>query len=466
MSKIANMNFDATADVVVIGGGLAGCSAALSAAQAGADVLLLEKQPDCGGSTVLSGGFLAFAGTDMQEEHGVEDTNELIFKDLMDAGGGANDERLVRTYVEGQLDLYRWLCGLGIRFTDLEVGSGQSVPRGHITVTRTLIDTLRKAAEATGSVTVRYDTQAKELIRDGIDGPVVGVVAMSDGEPLRIGARNGVVLTSGGFSRSEDLLRNFAPNQAKALRIGGAGNTGDGLKMAWRLGAGLRDMGFVKGTFGTHPDTGPDRHELLLAYYVGAIMVNKNAKRFIDESLTYKVLGDACLEQPDQLAFQIWDQDIQDRSEDGVPLFDFKPALESGKLISADTLEELAAKCGLDPEALKATVERYNGDVEGGIDRDFGRDGLSNHHGRIRRIDRAPFYAYPSTSIVLATYCGLTIDENARVIDVMNRPIDRLYAAGEITGGFHGVTYMTGSSLGKAAFFGRLAGRNCAAAAA
>lgn len=449
------------ADVVVIGGGLAGFAAALSAAEAGADVVLLEKQPDFGGSTVLSGGFLAFAGTDMQEAAGVADSEALLMSDLMNAGGGANDERLVRAYVGGQAELYRWLVGHGVRFDALELGSGQSVPRGHITRTRDMIDALRAAAIATGRVRTLTGSAAGRLVREG--GRVRAVALAGEGDG-RIEARRGVVIASGGFSRSEDLLATFAPNQTAALRIGGAGNVGDGLRMAMQLGAGLADMGQIKGTFGTHPTTGSDRHELLLAYYAGAIIVNREGRRFVDESLTYKILGEACLKQPGHVAFQVWDQPIQDLSQEGVPLYDFVPALEAGKILRADTLEELARLCDIDPAALVRTVADYNADVPSGLDSAFGRDGLSNHHGALRPIATPPFYAYPSTSVVLATYCGLTIDPQAQVVDVFGEPIDGLYAAGEVTGGFHGVTYVTGSSLGKAAYFGRVAGRTAAGA--
>jgi fumarate reductase flavoprotein subunit len=134
--------------------------------------------------------------------------------------------------------------------------------------------------------------------------------------------------------------------------------------------------------------------------------------------------------------------------------------------VSAETPEELARRCGIDGAALAETLRRYNEGVDAGRDPEFGRDGLSNHTGALVRLDRPPFYAYPSTSVVLATYCGLTVTPEAEVLDVFAERIDRLYAAGEITGGFHGAAYMTGTSLGKAALFGRIAGRNAARRAA
>ena len=119
-----------------------------------------------------------------------------------------------------------------------------------------------------------------------------------------------------------------------------------------------------------------------------------------------------------------------------------------------------AGKIGIDPTALAATVQRYNDSVRNGVDEDFGRDGLSPHYGKLVTIETAPFYAYPSTRGIIATYCGLTVDPQTRVLDVFGEPIAGLFAAGELMGGFHGVAYMTGSSLGKCVIFGRIAGRN------
>jgi fumarate reductase flavoprotein subunit len=121
-------------------------------------------------------------------------------------------------------------------------------------------------------------------------------------------------------------------------------------------------------------------------------------------------------------------------------------------------------KIGIDAAQLATTVARYNGFVESGVDADFGRDGLSTHYGKLVKIERAPFYAYPSTSGIIATYCGLTVDADTRVLNVFGEPIAGLYAAGELMGGFHGISYMTGSALGKAVIFGRIAGRSAAAA--
>lgn len=275
-----------------------------------------------------------------------------------------------------------------------------------------------------------------------------------------------VVLATGGFSRSEEWLAAFAPAQRTALRIGGRGNTGDGLRIGMSLGANLRDMGHVKGTFGVHPSAGTEERLLIHPIFKGGIAVNLDGRRFVDESVSYKISGDACLRQRNGLAYQLFDAGIMALSIDGVTTSDFRGALASGHLIEAPTIAALATAIDIDPAVLSATLARYNADSAAGLDTQFGRDGLANHYGRLCTIDKPPFYAYLSTSAVLATYAGLAIDERARLVDVYGDVIAGVFAAGEVTGGFHGAAYMTGSSLGKSAVFGRIAGQESARLAA
>ncbi len=459
--------YDQTTDVLVIGGGLAGLCAAIEAAnnlsEAGAEVTLLEKLGECGGSSVLSGGLLAFAGTDMQQAAGISDCDTLLYDDLRRAGAQQNDEALVRAYVAHQMDAYAWLRKLGVQFNSVELAAGHSAPRAHSLRSQDFMTLMESRARDTGRIRIIFHAAAKRLLRAG-DGRVDGVDALIDGKETRIRARRGVVLAAGGFARNSDMVRLFAPHQLQCVVYCGVGCDGDGVRMAWALGAGLRDVAHIKGTFGFHPDTGKTsgRDWSKHSVYRGAILVNKHAQRYVDESKSYKLLGDAVLSQPDALAYQIFDQGVMDTSSDTAPLFKFKEALALGRLLTEPTLEALARRVGLDPSALEATVDRYNAFVCNGKDEDFGRTGLSSGYGKLVELKRGPWYAYPSTSGLIATYCGVTVDAEARVRNVFYEPIAGLFAAGEMTGGFHGVAYMTGSSLGKCVIFGRIAGRNAA----
>ncbi len=449
-----------TTDVIVVGAGLAGYCAALEAAAGGAHVLLLEKEAQVGGSSILSGGAMAFAGTDEQRERGIEDDSARLYDDLRRVGAYENDEGLLRIYVEQQLETYRWLKSRGAQFGSVELGGGQSIPRSNRVRPPQMLSALVVEAEGSGRIRLLPETAVERLVHNG--ARVAGVVCRSGAVLRALAADRGVVLTAGGFSRSETMLRTFAPLQAKAQRIGGPGNTGDVLRMAWALGADLRDMGHIKGTFGSHPQAGALENALVHAIYRGAIAVNRNGRRFVDESLSYKLLGDACLQQPGAVSWQIFDAPIMAQSVDGVVSSDFRGAQRLGRVVEAATLEALGATIGIDGATLAATVADYNANVASGRDPVYGRDGLANHYGRMVPIATPPFYAYASTSALLATYCGLAVDGKTRVLNVFGEPIAGLYAAGEITGGFHGVAYMTGSSLGKSAVFGRIAGRQAA----
>lgn len=448
-------------DVIVIGGGAAGWAAALSAAQNGASVILLEKLAESGGSSALSGGCLAFAGTDLQAAAGVTDSADTLFADLREVGQGVNDAALVRTYCDAQLGTYAWLKDAGVRFSPvIETASGQSVPRVHTVDPADMVRALKAVALATGRVEYRPSSPASELLRDGT-GRIKGV-RLADGSELS-GAR-AVVLASGGFAKNPDLLMHYAPQYAEAVFVAGAGSQGDGLRMGLDQGAGLADMDYVKGTFGKHPTDETNDHSLQ-AVYKGAIAVNQDGQRFVDESISYKLLGDAVMAQPWHTGYQIMDQGIFDTGDDRVRILDFGRRLEEGLFYVADSLADLARQIEIEPDVLEATVARYNGYVDAGHDPEFGRAHLVHKHGDLRRIETAPFYAYPSTAVVFGTYCGLTIDPQTRVLAADGAPIPGLYAAGEVTGGFHGAAYMTGSALGKAVVFGRIAGQTAAAAA-
>lgn len=443
-------------DVVVIGGGIAGLSAALAAAENGADTVLLEKRPLLGGSTAMSGDLFAFAGTDEQLAQGISDDPERLIRDLRDVGGERNDIRLLEAYGRHQAGVHRWMKAKGITFDVIKLGAGQSVARSHHTSIHEVLETFQAAFLDTGRGDILPDHRAVRLLDEG--SRVSGVVVESPGGRSRFDVRGGVVIATGGFSRSRELLEIFAPTQTGALPYGGLGNTGDGLRMAWRLGAGFRDMGYVSGTYGSHPETGPEQQELLCAFYLGAIIVNKAGQRFVDESLSYKVIGDACLRQPDGLGFQVFDSRVRAKSTPGVALNDIDFLEDKGRLFIADTVDELASAASIDGAELKDTIARYNDAVCLGRADEFGRDALCNHVGERSPITEPPFYAYPAKTLMTSTYCGLTVTPKAEVLDVEGSVIAGLYAAGEVTGGFHGIAPMTGASLGMGTAFGRIAG--------
>ncbi|MEU9245986.1 FAD-dependent oxidoreductase [Streptomyces sp. NPDC048385] len=446
--------------VLVLGGGLAGAAALLAAAQAGAYAVLLEKADTFGGSTVRSAGLSAFAGTDEQAEQGITDSVELLREDILTTGGHVNDPALVDLYCRRQLDTYRWLKGLGVHYGHIHAASGQSVPRSHPSDTTAMLRAVFTAAGRLGARLVP-GTGARRLLRE--DGRVVGAEVERDGRRQEVRA-DAVVLATGGFSRSRDMLARFAPQMKDALLAGGAENRGDGLLMAWQLGAGMRDLPYVKGTYGIYHEPHPGEDGTgILAVYKGAIAVDRAGHRFADESIPYKALGDASLARPTARTWQVFDATTMAETNDEVPIYDFGDRLRAGMLQTAGTIGELAARLGTEPGVLEATVAQYNDAIARGEPDPFGRVHLVGGVGERRPVDKPPFYAQLSGTVVLATYCGVTVDPAMRVLDAFGEPIPRLYAAGELVGGFHGAGYMTGTSIGKSAVFGRVAG-TCAAA--
>ncbi|MDO7836309.1 FAD-binding protein [Sphingobium sp. HBC34] len=224
-------------------------------------------------------------------------------------------------------------------------------------------------------------------------------------------------------------------------------------------------MGYVKGTFGmplsNYPEpslTAPEGMFLLMAIYRGAMAVNRDAKRFVNESLSYKEIGGACLAQPGGVAFQIFDESVMEQAQPIPSNMNFREALTRGIVHSAPTIAGLAATVGLDGAALEAAVARYNAMMEAGKDSDFGRTTIAGSVGKPLPLNRAPYYVLPCAVAVTGTFCGIRVDADSHVLDPYGQPLPGLFAAGEVTGGFHGASYMSGSALAKAAIFGRIAG--------
>lgn len=453
--------WDHTADVIIAGGGGGGLAAAAILAQHGNSVILLEKEVTTGGSSAICGGQIAFAGTDLQKAEGVKDSKELLVKDLLTVGQQVNSQALVEAYGNNQLEYYKWLKTIGAKFIKLSAGSGQSVPRGHIVNPGDHMKLLRKTAKDAGAKIMDM-TPAESLISDEKNQAIIGVAGKDRrGKELTFKANKGVILATGGFSRDKKLLGLFTPLMKNSAAICGLGCTGDGIRMAWAYGAGLADVSYVKGTFGFKPDAGSIA-DLAYVYYKGATLVNQEGKRFVNESISYKLLGDAASAQPGGYAYQIYDEPIRQIAlKDAIGAGNPSHVEEtSDAIVKADSIPDLARLIGIEPAVLEKTINEYNETVAKGSDPLFNRTALSGEYGKPVAIKTAPFYAFKSIAAVIGTYAGLTINAKAEVVDVYDNVIPGLYAVGEVTGGFHGAAYMTGSAFGKTQVFGLIAAKS------
>lgn len=458
--------WDETFDIVIIGAGGAGLAAADVAVDLGLKTIIIEKQPMIGGSSAICGGKWAVCGTDEQEKRGIQDSPEIFLDDMLKTGKHRNDPELVKAYIRESKVHYDFVTKvLNVHPIEVVAAAGMSVPRAHNFPPSQVLMALHDYA-VKKNADLRLNTKAERLIWDPAARKIAGVLVTSEnGKKHCIRARKGVLLAAGGFARNKDMLSKYVPLMVRARVNAGMGNIGDGIRMAQEFGADIADMPWIKATYGYRAD---GTRGNLQAYYGGAIIVNKAGKRFVDESLSYKLIGDAALAQDEGKSWQLLDEPLRQtrmkvRKSDWKELSVFDRGEETKHCFRGDTLEEVARKAGVDPKGLVETVRRYNENVEkSGTDPEFGRTSLTSGYGKLIKLEKGPFYLFPTTAVLIATYCGVRITPKAEVLDVFGEKIPNLYVAGEMTAGIHGAAYMTGSAWGKAMSFGRIAARSIA----
>lgn len=444
-------------DVVVIGGGVAGLFAAVEAAEMDASVVLIESQAEVGGSSRLSGGYVTLCETEL-----APGTRDELLEDLDDAHHHDSHFELSRVYTENSADTYYRLKDLGVEFVSTMQFSHMSQPWAHepggIGGGAELVLQLEKAAKRRG-VQILTSARARALVRNA-KGRVVGVSLLHDNITYTFSARKAVVLASGGFTRNLDLIRQYGrPDTEKITPLTGLGSLGDGLVMGTEVGA---DTAYLEiGVAPTGP-VDPALNTMSLVNYKGAILVNKDGRRFCRESDVYLDLSWAGLKQPDSLMIQVYDSAIrQDYMQ-----WQLAHVLGLCQEIKANTPEQLGAALnashGVDAEGLSRTIAAYNGYVDHGEDPEFGRTHCVGTAGALRKLATPPFYAAVLVPGTTHFNGGLLVNRNMQVIDKQGDIILGLYAAGEVTGGFHGAGYMSGSFLGSSLIFGRIAGKNAA----
>lgn len=459
--------WDETYDVVIIGAGGAGLAAATEAVKNKLSSIVIEKEPTLGGSSIICGGQWAVGGTDEQAARGIKDSDELFFNDMMTTGQHQNDPDVVKAYVKESKALYQWVTkSLGVKPVSVTLSGGMSVPRAHTFKPAEVLEAYRKFA-VNGGAKIMLRAKAERLLWDFEKNRIAGVRVTRRGKTINIQAKKGVVLAAGGFSRNPKMLKKYAPLLENAAVIAGTGTQGDGILMAQAYGADMIDTNYIKASYGftLKPTTIKD---MALTQFKGAILINKTGKRFVDESISYKVQADRAFAQPEGKSWMVFDDSIRKTAMKLDPLQDsilWKP-IDEGKcppyVFMGNTIEEAARKAGLDPKAVADTVKRYNSYVDSGKDPEFGRVGLASGKGKLVRIEKGPFFIFPSTGAMIGTYCGIKITPKAEVVDVFGQTIPNLYAAGEMTGGVHGASYMTGTAFSKAMAFGCIAVKSIA----
>ena len=483
------------ADVVVVGAGGAGMTAAITAAGEGKSVVILESQSMVGGNSVRATGGMNAGKTVYQDENefgesaGVEktlktaaekyadnetitalaktvseqwaayqanptgyfDSVELMELDTMIGGKGINDPALVETLCSNSADAIDWLDEHGITLHSVSSFGGASVKRIHrpvdaegktVSVGSYMIPLLEENCEKAG-VQILLNTTANEILTDA-SGAAVGIKATgSTGETVTVNAK-AVVLTTGGFGANLDMVVEYKPELKGFMTTNAAGAQGQGIEMATAIGAGTVDMDQIQ----IHPTVEANTAALITEGLRGdgAILINEEGKRFIDEVGTRDVVSAAEIAQTGSYSWLVVDQAMVDASSV------IQGYIKKGYTVTGETYEELGKAMGVDAAAFAETMDKWNGYVEAKNDPDFGRTSFANP------LNTAPYYAVKVTAGVHHTMGGLKINANTEVLNEKGEVIPGLFAAGEVTGGVHGANRLGGNAVADFTVFGRIAG--------
>ena len=490
-------------DIVIVGAGGAGMTAAIAAANEGRDVVIVESQAMVGGNSVRATGGMNAAKTPAQDENefneaaGVEktletaasewadneaitalantvaeqwaayqanpegyfDSVELMELDTLIGGHGINDPALVEALCSNSADAIDWLAEQGIELTSVSSFGGASVKRIHrpvdsegktISVGSYMIPLLQSKCEELG-VEILLNTTANKILTDA-DGAAVGIEATDkNGAAVTVNAK-AVILATGGFGANLDMVVEYKPDLAGFMTTNAPGAQGQGIDMAVAIGAGTVDMDQIQ----IHPTVEANTAALITEGLRGdgAILVNAEGNRFTDEVGTRDVVSAAEIAQTGSYSWLVIDQAMVDASSV------IQGYIKNGYTVSGETYEELAEAMGVNAAAFAATMEKWNAAVAAGVDEEFGRTSFANP------LDTAPYYAIKVTAGIHHTMGGLTINPQTQVLAGDGTVIDGLYAAGEVTGGVHGGNRLGGNAVADFTVFGRIAGEQAAAYAA
>jgi fumarate reductase flavoprotein subunit len=448
--------WDHETEILIIGAGTAGLPCAIVAAEAGAKVTILESMMTCGGSGSLIAAGAGFAGTEFQKKAGVRDSPDNLYKDGVKAGG---IPELWRVFADNQVDTYKWLTCLGIKpWTDeLAMPPGHTVERLHWYRGAAAMKRIEERARELLNIQILLQHRARRLVRNPQTGRILGAEVEKSNKTLYFRGLKAVVLTTGGFGRNREMLKEYGERYVDCIPNMAPGLFGDGLKMALDMGAATKYIGHaVVGSLPVCDTTRTDKGHYIVCW--GGIVVNLNGKRFYNEACTgnyYGMLYDAALDEPEGQSIIVYDSRIRQHP---VAL---DSALASKEYV-ADTLEKLAATTGIrDPAAFVATVQKYNEDIESeGYDTVLGRKYQQSIYGTPLTLGSPPYYAIKCHTSLTSMKGGLKINTRCQVIDNYGDVIPGLYAVGEVTGGLVGKgTYLGGLMWPASMTFGRLVGR-------
>ena len=448
------IEFETSVPVVVIGAGACGMTAALTVADAGVEVLVLERDSVPQGSTALSSGMIPACETHIQKAQGVKDTVDAMTTDILSKAHNATDADMVKVLCQESGPAINWLTethGVELALVDGFLYPNHSYLRMHAPASRTgadLIGSMTQAVERAG-VDLLTDSTVTDLFAD-TTGHISGIRFTRPDGTIELLGCSALILACNGFGGNPEMVKQLIPDMADANYFGHTGNQGEAIQWGEALGAAMADLGSYQGHGSVaHP------HGILISWALmmnGGIQVNIHGQRFSNEHQGYSEQGRRVIAEPESIAWNILDARLYKM---GQGFEDFRQAVSAGALIKADTLSELANKCGLPEDSLAATLSE-NSELSSGQGTDsFGRDFTSKPH------LQPPYYAVKVTGSLFHTQGGLVVDANARVLRPDNSPLPNLYAGGGAARGISGPSdwgYLSGNGLLTAVALGRIAG--------
>jgi len=468
-------------DAVVIGSGATGLAAALTLAEGGAKVALFEKQRSLGGTSNFFQGTFAVE-SEMQRVRFIEYSRDEAFKNIMEFSHWRADPRVVRAIVNESASTIAWLQEHGVEFTDATINMPEAPRTYHVVKGKgeAVVKALATQAKAKG-VDIRTETPVVRIIKEG--GKIAGVVAEADGEELRVAAKV-VIIGTGGFLNNKEWIKKYTgfDLDMNLVPVGNTGKTGDGIRMAWEVGAAEEGISVLE-LFRTAPASPefPMGCDLEIAGAQPDLWVDARGERFCDESIGFwdTYVGNASARfAKDGYNFSLLDDSIIERMlREGITNnvgIDFLPGYKpvnvykeieaalargSQEVLAADSLGELAEKMGVNPQTLEETVEEYNRFCAQGYDELFAKPRKFLHPYRGPR-----YYAIKGRTVCLGTKGGIKVNGRMEVIDKKYQVIPGLYAGGLDAGGMYGDSYPIKVASGLASAFalnsGRIAGKN------
>lgn len=440
-------------DILIVGSGATGFTAALEAYDSGAKITIVEKMPIPGGNSQLAAGGMNAAGTPYQVKRGINDNPDLMYNDTFKGGKNIANPALVKILAERSVESIKWLADRGAVLDHPGQGGGASVPRMHGpsggAFAGPYLSAFFREQVKNKNIDLRLNSMVVRLVTDD-KGAVTGAIIKGKHSGFYQMNAKAVILATGGFGANPDMVARFRPELRETATSNQPGTQGDGIVMGEKIGAATVDLKEIQ----LNPTllVGSPVIVSEIVRGAGGVFVNRDGVRFISELTTRDVTSAAILKQKGASAFIVFDQRVRDSVKQTNAAFHLKKAYEG------NTIAELGKAMGVDPKTLEATIAKYNSYVDAKADPDFKRPKLDH------KVNTPKYYAIEIKPAIHYTMGGLKFNEKCQVLNTKGEPIKGLFAAGETTGGVHGANRLGGNSMSETITFGRIAGRSAAEA--